>query len=102
MPLEIDGNGLEPQANRGMIYIIDKALLSVISTAQLLQAFSLTRREAHVCQGLLAGKVPKSIAADYDLSIYTVREHLRNVYQKTGTKNQIELVNLLASLPVSN
>lgn len=54
--------------------------------------FHLTRREADVAC-LLAGGVPlNTIAAALDLGLGTVRFHLKNAFQKTGTGSQAALV----------
>lgn len=52
----------------------------------------LSRAELRVCQLLAAGDKAKDIAEVLGVSITTVRTHLRNIYAKTNTSGQIELL----------
>ena len=52
----------------------------------------LSRAEQRVCQMLASGDKAKDIADVLGVSIATVRTHLRNIYAKTETSGQIELV----------
>ena len=52
----------------------------------------LSRAELRVCQLVAAGDKAKEIAEVLGVSIATVRTHLRNIYAKTDTSGQIELV----------
>ncbi|MHA6688896.1 response regulator [Devosia sp. A449] len=61
----------------------------------LARAFGLTPAEARVALALADGKQPAQIAADLDIARTTVVFHLRNIFQKTGTNRQAELVALL-------
>lgn len=54
--------------------------------------FALSRAEVRVAHLLLAGAKPKEIAEALKVSIPTVRSHLRNLYAKTETSGQLELV----------
>ena len=52
----------------------------------------LTPRLQQVLDRLLAGGVPKEIARELDLSIWTVREHVQRVYQHFGVCGREELM----------
>ena len=52
----------------------------------------LSRAELRVCQLLAAGDKAKDIAEVLGVSVATVRTHLRNIYAKTNTSGQIELI----------
>lgn len=56
----------------------------------------LTRSELRVAQLLGTGTKAKEIATELRLSVPTVRTHLRNIYAKTDTGGQVELLALLA------
>lgn len=62
------------------------------------QAFGLSPREAETAVLLMNGHSVESAAAVLDLSVLTVRIHVRNLLAKTGTGRQAELVRVLARL----
>ena len=55
-------------------------------------AYGLSRSEFRVCRLLVTGLKPKIIARELNLSIATIRTHLRNIYAKTEMAGQIEVV----------
>lgn len=61
----------------------------------------LSRAEQRVCQLLAVGTKAKDIAESLGVSIPTVRSHLRNIYAKTGTSGQIELIAVINQNKVS-
>jgi len=52
----------------------------------------LTRREIQVIGALVDGQTNKDIAATFNISEYTVKHHLTNIYDKLGVYNRVELV----------
>lgn len=58
-------------------------------------AFGLTPAEKRVAHALTEGKTLTQIADGLDVSRTTIAFHLRNIFQKTGTERQAELVALL-------
>lgn len=58
-------------------------------------AFGLTPTEARVAGALAQGRSRAQIASDFGISPTTVAFHMRNIFQKTGTGRQAELVALL-------
>lgn len=54
--------------------------------------FGLTRAEAQVTQALVSGRQRAEVAQDLGISQTTVAFHLRNIFEKTGTNRQAELV----------
>src|SRR5690606_32396059 len=63
--------------------------------ASLSAAFGLTPAEARVAMALTQGKALAKIAGDLNVSRTTIAFHMRNLFQKTGTRRQAELVALL-------
>lgn len=57
--------------------------------------YGLSRAELRVCHLLADGQTAKQIAEDLDLSVSTVRTHLRNIYSKTNTTGQVNLIALI-------
>jgi DNA-binding CsgD family transcriptional regulator len=84
------------------MYVVSPEFLTPVNKDQLKSLFALTEAESHVCSLFAQNKPLKEIAVLEGKSVNTVREQLQNSYVKTNTKNQLELINLLASLPVTN
>ena len=53
---------------------------------------TLSQREKQIVSALAAGKDPKTIAQTLDISVHTVRSHLKTIYRKVGVRTQLELV----------
>jgi two-component system, probable response regulator PhcQ len=53
---------------------------------------ALSQREKQIVAALAAGKDPKTIAQSLDISVHTVRSHLKTIYRKVGVRTQLELV----------
>lgn len=52
----------------------------------------LTPREIQILWELVDGKLNKEIGASLDISIETVKKHLKNIYRKINARNRIEAV----------
>lgn len=59
------------------------------------ETFGLTPAETRIARALVQGKQLVQIATDFGISRTTVAFHLRNIFQKTGTRRQAELVAIL-------
>ena len=57
------------------------------------EIINLTKREKQILSYLLSGKTNKEIALILDISLNTVNNHVANIYDKSGVKNRVELVN---------
>lgn len=56
------------------------------------QRQGLSLREAEICEALLQGRSDKQIAAELDISFWTVRTHVGNIFAKLGLLNRRELM----------
>lgn len=72
------------------------------NTATFAEAFGLTPTEARVTVALTEGKALAQIAAEFGVSRTTIAFHMRNIFQKTGTSRQAELVALLLQAAGTN
>ncbi len=61
----------------------------------LLESYGLTHRETEVVRLLARGLAPKDIAAELLLSVHTVRDHVKAIYEKVGVSSRGELVAVL-------
>jgi len=72
-----------------------------INLRLLIESFGLTRAEARVAGLLAEGESPADIGLILDLSMGTIRTHLRVIASKLGVSRQSEVVRLLTRLPQS-
>ena len=85
---------------RAVLYISDLELSSQRDAQTLQGRYGLTRAEAQLASLLCAGLSLENVAEQRKVSIHTVRSQLKQVFAKTGTSRQSELVGqLLADLP---
>jgi DNA-binding CsgD family transcriptional regulator len=64
--------------------------------------YGLTPAETTIANGLLSGLSPQEIADQRRVSIGTVRDQLKSLLSKTGTRRQSDLVRILAYTPRQN
>jgi DNA-binding CsgD family transcriptional regulator len=59
--------------------------------------YRLTPREKEVVDLLLGGLATADMASQLGISAHTIRDHLKRVYRKTGTRSRSELLSMLSS-----
>jgi DNA-binding CsgD family transcriptional regulator/PAS domain-containing protein len=69
------------------------------STRLLRVAYGLTPTEARVAVCVAAGDRLEDIAKQLEVRVQTIRSHLKNIFQKTDTHRQAELVRLVLAGP---
>ena len=79
----------------GRIRSVRPAEPNIADFAVLAETFGLTPTEMRLAEALTQGKKLSHIAADFDVSRSTIAFHMSNIFQKTGTGRQAELVALL-------
>jgi len=65
-------------------------------------AFNLTPAEIRTLERLLGGSSPAEIADELGVALPTVRTHLSNIFAKTGTARQLDLVLMAVQLTTPN
>jgi DNA-binding CsgD family transcriptional regulator len=55
-------------------------------------AYGLTEREQELTRLVLQGQSTAEIAAELVISVYTVQQHLKNIFDKTGVHSRRDLV----------
>jgi DNA-binding CsgD family transcriptional regulator len=71
----------------------------------IVDAFELSQREEEVVARVLAGDSAKQIASRLFISVHTVRDHIKSIYEKTGVGSRPELTRLLIDthyLPIAD
>lgn len=85
-------------ARNVLLFIADPEVQGNVSAAHLKVFFGLTEREAAVALALLrSGSLP-SAATELGVALTTARSHLQHVFDKTATRSQVALAQLLSAL----
>lgn len=56
------------------------------------EAYSLKTREKQVIRKILTGMSAKELAGELCISIYTVQDHLKSIFEKIGVRSRNKLV----------
>ncbi|MBP6018327.1 MAG: response regulator [Burkholderiaceae bacterium] len=83
-----------------MVMACDPARRSLLPAHALAGLFQLTPTEAQVACAFAEGKRSEQIADQFGISVTTVAFHKRNLFQKTRTNRQADLIALLLTLSV--
>ena len=89
--LVIYGTLLSGSADDRVAVIIQPATPNEVAPLVAL-AYGLTNREAEITRLCMQGRSTKEIAATLFLSAYTVQDHLKAIFNKTGVRTRNELV----------
>ena len=79
------------------IFIRDLEARQTVAPEILTKLFGLTPAEARVAVELVKGKRPQEVADDLSVSLNTVRNQLKQIFSKTSTGRQSELISLVLS-----
>lgn len=94
-PVRAAGNGVSSRQPVALVFVTDPERAVPVSARQLRDGFGLTPAEAAVALELIAGDGLRAVANRLGISLGTVRTHLSQVFAKTGTRRQAELVRLI-------
>ena len=70
-----------------------------ITEATLGKLYHLSRTQGSIAIAIFNGQSPEEIARDRGIKISTVRTHLADVFRRTRTRTQRDLIRLIGSLP---
>jgi DNA-binding CsgD family transcriptional regulator len=87
----LHGTSLVASGSRRAAVIVEPAHPARI-TPLLMSAYELTEREQEVARLVLRGESTAKIAERLVVSPYTVQEHLKKIFEKTGVRSRRELV----------
>lgn len=79
-----------------LITVVDMDAPRRIRRDELAAVFDLTQREADVAALIGEGSSAERVALELGISQYTIRQHLKAIFGKTGVSRQAELVAILA------
>ncbi|WP_099828002.1 response regulator [Oceaniglobus indicus] len=85
-----------------MLTLCDPMRREALDAAALRQLFDLTPTEACVARLVADGLRRDQVAERLGVSATTVAFHLRNIFDKTGTHRQADLVALILSMPMAS
>jgi DNA-binding CsgD family transcriptional regulator len=81
------------------VLIFEETISNKLNMNGIRQEFKLTRRETDILRRVLDGYKNTDIATELEISEQTVKDHLSNLYSKTGTENRMALMrNLVYTL----
>jgi DNA-binding CsgD family transcriptional regulator len=78
-----------------LVWILRFQPTGPISSAKAVQRYGITPRESEIIELVSAGRTNQEIADRLYISLPTVKDHIYNIFRKTGVRNRIELVNLM-------
>ena len=81
------------------LFVTDPERQAKPSRTVLQKLFQLTGSEAKIVQGLAEGKSLEEIAPEAGITISSARTYLKQVFAKTGTNRQADLVRMVLTSP---
>jgi DNA-binding CsgD family transcriptional regulator len=77
------------------LLIFEETISNKLDMSGIRQRFRLTRRETDILRRVIDGSKNTEIAEELEISEQTVKDHLSNIYLKTGTENRMALMRTL-------
>jgi DNA-binding CsgD family transcriptional regulator len=90
-------NGFISGQPLALLFVTDPEQSTRSAEAILMELHGLTASEAHIASLLAEGHSLAEICSELDIKQNTVKTHLKNIFAKTGTNRQSELVKLILS-----
>ena len=81
------------------LLIFEETVSNKLDMSGIRQRFRLTRRETDILRRVIDGSKNTEIAEELEISEQTVKDHLSNVYLKTGAENRMALMRNLVYSP---
>jgi DNA-binding CsgD family transcriptional regulator len=88
------------RASRAALWILNTETPAAPSEELLAALFGLSRAEARLALGMLAGRSAAECARIAGVGLATIRTQLHSIFTKTGVRRQAQLVALLSKVPV--
>jgi DNA-binding CsgD family transcriptional regulator len=84
---------------RWVLLLFDPDRRVQASTEIIARDLGISEREAEIAALLVAGYDLRAITAMLNISVHTVRTHLKSIFSKTGLRSQAELIQRIANGP---
>ncbi|MDH5750585.1 MAG: helix-turn-helix transcriptional regulator [Rhodospirillales bacterium] len=97
----VGGSGTEKRSGGAAIFISDPEDAAEISNEVLTHLYGLTNAEARVVIGLSQGKRLETLSEELGVTISTTRHQLKQIFRKTDTTRQSELIKLILTGPAA-
>lgn len=94
-PLQLKG----PVQGAALLFAFDPETTPAMTPCLIRRLFGLSEAEAMLSIALCSGKTLDEVAIERGTTMNTIKSQLRNIFTKTGTKRQSELVSLLLASP---
>lgn len=92
--LEFGGAPMSPAIARKALSLLRRSTLPEATGMQKSRPIGISDREMEVLQKMVSGLDAKGIASELNLSIFTVRKHIANVYEKLHVCSRAQVINL--------
>ena len=83
---------------RVYLLIIEEKISNKINMNDIRRQFKLTRRETDILRRVVDGLKNAEIAYDLEIAEQTIKDHLSNIYMKTGAENRMALMRMLLQI----
>lgn len=97
--LPLDEAGGDESAPAALLFIGDPERPNTFDQARIARLYGLSRAESRVAALLASGYRLEQVAERLGIAYETVRKHLKQIFGKTGTFRQAELVRMLVTGP---
>ena len=92
--MEFGGAPMSPAIARKALTLLRRSMLPDMPAVHQERPEGISDRELEVLQKMVGGLDAKSIASEMGLSIFTVRKHIANVYEKLHVCSRAQVINL--------
>lgn len=91
--------GPVPAHGAALMFVFDPEATPHVTIDLVRRLFALSQAEAELSVALCCGKTLDDVSTERGTSINTLKSQLKNIFLKTGTRRQSELVSLLLASP---
>lgn len=92
--LEYMGAPMSPGIARKALQLLGRSRLPAAPQFSATLPKAITEREEEILKHMVAGWDAKRIAASFDISVHTVRNHIANIYQKLQVQSKAQIMQM--------